>query len=120
PWRWRGLRPQPHGGGVAPADRGAIVWRAVAFATIPRTVASCAALRAPRSARSRIMSATPPPERLSTTRALARLLTFARPVLPRLALGALSALGAAVVALLIPLTLEWVVAGPIASGATTA
>jgi len=66
------------------------------------------------------MSATPPPERLSTSRALARLLTFARPVLPRLALGALSALGAAVVALLIPLTLEWVVAGPIASGATTA
>ncbi|OCG72865.1 ABC transporter ATP-binding protein [Microbacterium sediminis] len=66
------------------------------------------------------MSATPSPQRLSTPRALARLLTFARPVLVRLGLGGLSALGAAVVALLIPITLEWVVAGPIASGATTA
>ncbi|GGH50753.1 ABC transporter ATP-binding protein [Microbacterium album] len=58
--------------------------------------------------------------RLSTPRALARLLAFARPVLPRLACGGLSALAAAVVSLMIPLALERVVAGPIASGETRA
>lgn len=66
------------------------------------------------------MSSTPSPERTSTPRALARLLTFAKPVLPRLGLGALSALGAAVAALMIPLVLEWVVGGPIASGEVSA
>ena len=54
--------------------------------------------------------------RLSTPRALARLLPFIRPVLPRLVLGAVSALVASLVALAIPLVLEQVVAGPIASG----
>jgi ATP-binding cassette subfamily B protein len=63
---------------------------------------------------------TSPSPRLSTPRALLRLLDFARPVLPRLALGALTALGAAVIALLIPIALEWVVGGPIASGETGA
>lgn len=53
---------------------------------------------------------------LSTLRSLARLLPIARPVLPRLALGAVSALGASVLALAIPLVLEQVVAGPIGSG----
>ncbi|MDQ1131262.1 ABC transporter ATP-binding protein [Microbacterium sp. SORGH_AS_0888] len=52
----------------------------------------------------------------STLRALARLLPFARPVLPRLILGAASALGASLVALSIPLMLEAVVSGPIGSG----
>lgn len=52
----------------------------------------------------------------STARALARLLPFARPVLPRLALGAVSALAASIVALMIPLVLEGVVGGPISSG----
>ena len=53
---------------------------------------------------------------LSTLRSLARLLPIARPVLPRLALGAVSALGASVLALAIPLVLEQLVAGPISSG----
>jgi ATP-binding cassette subfamily B protein len=53
---------------------------------------------------------------LSTPRALARLLPFARPVLSRLVLGAVSALAASIVALMIPLVLERVVGGPIASG----
>ncbi|MFI8593923.1 ABC transporter ATP-binding protein [Microbacterium sp. NPDC078428] len=53
---------------------------------------------------------------LSTLRSLARLIPFARPVIPRLALGAASALGAALLALSIPLVLEPVVAGPIQSG----
>ena len=59
-------------------------------------------------------------ERLSTPRALARLLPFAKPVLPRLALGAASALFASLLALGIPLVLEQIVQGPIASGDVTA
>ncbi len=54
-------------------------------------------------------------ERLSTPRALARLYPYARPVLPRLLLGAASALVASLLALSIPLVLEVVVRGPIAS-----
>lgn len=63
------------------------------------------------------MTSTTPP-RLSTVRSLARLLPFAKPVLPRLGLGALSALVASLLALGIPLVLEQIVgeAGPIASG----
>jgi ATP-binding cassette subfamily B protein len=52
----------------------------------------------------------------STLRSLGRLLPFARPVLWRLVLGAVSALAASIVALMIPLLLEGVVGGPIASG----
>jgi ATP-binding cassette subfamily B protein len=59
-------------------------------------------------------SASHPP--VSTPKALARLLPFARPVLGRLALGAGSALVASLLALSIPLVLEAIVAGPIASG----
>lgn len=59
-------------------------------------------------------------ERLSTPRALARLLPFAKPVLPRLTLGAVSALFASLLALAIPLVLEQIVQGPIASGDLTA
>jgi ATP-binding cassette subfamily B protein len=54
--------------------------------------------------------------RPSTLKALARLLPFAKPVLPRLAMGAASALIASLLALSIPLVLEAIVAGPIASG----
>lgn len=56
--------------------------------------------------------------RLSTARSLARLLPFAKPVLPRLGLGALSALIASLLGLTIPLVLEQIVGteGPIASG----
>ncbi|MET2011950.1 ABC transporter ATP-binding protein [Microbacterium chocolatum] len=66
------------------------------------------------------MTANASPKRptVSTPRALARLLPFARPVLPRLALGAASALVASLLALAIPLVLEQVVAGPLASGDT--
>ena len=53
---------------------------------------------------------------ISTLRALARLIPFAKPVLPRLAMGALSALIASLLALAIPLVLEVIVAGPISSG----
>jgi len=53
---------------------------------------------------------------LSTFRALARLLPFAKPVLPRLVMGAASALVASLLALTIPLVLEQVVGGPISSG----
>jgi ATP-binding cassette subfamily B protein len=56
--------------------------------------------------------------RLSTARSLARLIPFAKPVLPRLGLGALSALIASLLGLCIPLVLEQIVGeeGPIASG----
>lgn len=53
---------------------------------------------------------------LSTLRALARLYPFAKPVLPRLVMGASSALAAALLALSIPLVLEVLVQGPISSG----
>lgn len=56
---------------------------------------------------------------LSTPRALARLLPFARPVAGRLWLGGLSALIASLLALTIPLALEAIVAGPIASRDTS-
>ena len=64
------------------------------------------------------MTVTPPhPQNPpSTLRALARLLPFARPVLPRLVLGAASAMLASVLALMFPLVLEVIVGGPIASG----
>ena len=55
-----------------------------------------------------------PQEQLSTLRALARLIPFARPVLPRLAAGFASALGAAIVSLVIPIVLQITVDGPIA------
>lgn len=61
------------------------------------------------------MTSTAASSSLSTPRALARLLPYAKPVMPRLLLGAASALGASLVALTIPLVLEAVVSGPIAS-----
>ena len=64
-------------------------------------------------------ASTPTPQpstpHLSTPRALARLVPFARPVAGRLWLGGLSALIASLLALTIPLVLEAIVAGPIAS-----
>src|SRR5687768_11661365 len=54
--------------------------------------------------------------RPSTLRALARLLPFAKPVLPRLIMGAVSALVASLLALSIPHVLEQMVRGPISSG----
>ncbi|KRA22111.1 ABC transporter [Microbacterium sp. Root61] len=62
------------------------------------------------------MTPTSSPERLSTPKALARLIPFVWPVKGRLAMGALSALGAAVMTLLIPLVLQAAVDGPIATG----
>lgn len=61
----------------------------------------------------------PTQPRLSTPRALARLYPFAKPVLPRLIMGASSALVAALLALSIPLVLEVLVQGPITSGDQT-
>lgn len=53
---------------------------------------------------------------LSTPRALARLAPFARPALLRLGGGALVGLGAAIASLAIPLVLQRVVDGPLATG----
>ncbi len=61
-------------------------------------------------------SSPPPRPEVSTAKALGRLLPVAKPVLPRLSMGALSALAASLLALSIPLVLEAIVAGPIASG----
>lgn len=57
---------------------------------------------------------------LSTLRALARLGPFVKPVAGRLIAGGVSALAAAVIALCIPLLLQAVLEGPIASGALAA
>lgn len=58
---------------------------------------------------------TPPPApRQGTVRALARLYPFLKPALPRLILGAVSALLAALVSLAIPLVLQRLVDGPLA------
>ncbi|MBF4600886.1 ABC transporter ATP-binding protein [Frigoribacterium sp. VKM Ac-1396] len=62
---------------------------------------------------------TRPPDREgrpSTVRALARLHPYARLAYPRLALGLVASLMAAVVALLIPLVLQLLVDGPLSSG----
>ena len=64
-------------------------------------------------------STSAPPPRLSTPRALARLFPFAKPAMPRLIGGAVAALGAAAMTLLIPIVLQLAVDGPIASGDTT-
>jgi len=68
------------------------------------------------------MTTTAEPQRSqqSTLKSLARLLPFAKPVLPRLVLGAVSALFASLLALGIPLVLEEIVQGPIASGTISA
>ena len=58
-------------------------------------------------------------QKLSTTRSLLRLVPYAKPVIPRLVLGGASALAASLLALAIPLVLEQVVAGPIATGDLT-
>ncbi len=54
--------------------------------------------------------------RSSTLRSLLRLYPYAKPALPRIALGMLVALGAGVVALLIPQVLRELVDGPLGSG----
>jgi len=56
--------------------------------------------------------------RLGTARALARILPYAKPALPRIVLGAVSALLAALVALGIPVLLQVIVDGPLTSGDT--
>lgn len=62
----------------------------------------------------------PQTQRLSTLRALARLLPFAKPALPRLIGGLIVGLAAAVTSLLIPLALQYVIDGPLTSGDRTA
>ncbi|KQR66184.1 ABC transporter ATP-binding protein [Frigoribacterium sp. Leaf172] len=52
----------------------------------------------------------------STLRALMRLYPYARPAVPRIVLGMVAALLAAVVALLIPVVLQLLVDGPLSSG----
>lgn len=55
-------------------------------------------------------------QKLSTARSLLRLAPYAKPVIPRLVLGGASALAASLLALAIPLVLEQLIAGPIATG----
>ncbi len=62
---------------------------------------------------------TPALPRPSTVRALARLLPFVRPVMPRMIGGMFAAFGAALMSLMIPLVLQAVVDGPISSGNVT-
>ncbi|MEJ1087102.1 ABC transporter ATP-binding protein [Microbacterium sp. Mu-80] len=62
------------------------------------------------------MSVTSSSSSLSTFAALWRLKPFVRPIMGRLIGGALSALAAAVIALMIPIVLEQIVKGPIATG----
>ena len=62
------------------------------------------------------MNDTPAHQRLSTPRALARLLPFVRPALPRLIAGLVVGLAASLAALVIPLVLQWAIDGPVASG----
>ncbi|WP_314102258.1 ABC transporter ATP-binding protein [uncultured Frigoribacterium sp.] len=57
-----------------------------------------------------------PQRRPSTLRALMRLYPYAKPAIPRIVLGAVAALAAAVVALLIPAVLQLLVDGPLSSG----
>lgn len=57
-----------------------------------------------------------PSSTLSTPAALWRLKPFVRPVIWRLVGGAASALAAAVIALMIPIVLEQIIAGPVRSG----
>lgn len=61
-------------------------------------------------------SATATPSRAGTVRTLLRLLPFVRPALPRIVLGMVAALLAGLVALGIPLVLQSLVDGPLASG----
>ena len=61
-----------------------------------------------------------PSSSLSTPAALWRLKPFVKPVIWRLAGGALSALAAAVIALMIPIVLEQIIRGPVQSGAVDA
>jgi ATP-binding cassette subfamily B protein len=56
-----------------------------------------------------------PPAR-GTIRTLVRLYPYVRPALPRIALGAVSALAAAVIALVIPIVLQSLVDGPLSTG----
>jgi ATP-binding cassette subfamily B protein len=61
-------------------------------------------------------TATATPSRAGTVRTLLRLLPFVRPALPRIVLGMVAALLAGLVALGIPLVLQSLVDGPLASG----
>ena len=65
-------------------------------------------------------SSSPAAPSLSTIAALARLAPFVRPIAWRLVGGGVSALAAAVIALMIPIVLEQIVRGPIESGLTGA
>jgi len=57
-----------------------------------------------------------PPKRLGTAAAIARLYPYAKPAMPRIMLGMVSALLAGIVALLIPQVLRQLVDGPLQSG----
>ncbi|QBE49286.1 ABC transporter ATP-binding protein [Leucobacter triazinivorans] len=60
------------------------------------------------------------PPRPPMLRSLARLVPYARPALPRLIGGALVALAATVVSLMVPLVIQWVIDGPISAGSREA
>ncbi|GAB3392263.1 ABC transporter ATP-binding protein [Humibacter soli] len=58
-------------------------------------------------------------KRLSTFRSLARIYPYAKPAMPRIYLGMVAAIGASIVALLIPIVLQALVDGPIQDGDPT-
>ncbi|MET0725501.1 MAG: ABC transporter ATP-binding protein [Leifsonia sp.] len=62
----------------------------------------------------------PTPPRLGTVRTLMRLYPYVKPAVPRLILGAVSALLASVVALAIPQVLQFLVDGPLTDGDASA
>jgi ATP-binding cassette subfamily B protein len=55
-------------------------------------------------------------KRLSTFRSLARIYPYAKPAMPRIYLGMVAAIGASIVALLIPIVLQALVDGPMKNG----
>lgn len=65
------------------------------------------------------MTGKPADVETSTIRSLWRLATWARPALPRIVLGGITALGASVVALIVPQVLRSLVNGPLLTSGTT-
>jgi ATP-binding cassette, subfamily B, bacterial len=72
---------------------------------------------AARTARAR--TAAPATREESATRTLLRLIRWARPAVPRIVAGGLTALGASLLALAVPQVLRWIVNGPILTDGST-
>jgi ATP-binding cassette subfamily B protein len=73
-------------------------------------------MTSPHSASTPAGAETAAPPRLPMLRSLARLIPYARPAMPRLIGGAVVALAATLVSLMVPLVIQWVIDGPISTG----